>query len=182
MAAQAVLGVTIGGYLQTDALEALGHAWLPVTLVSAGTLGLSIAPGPVLARTTELDRPTAIARHRSRAARPGSSGMARDLGGDDRLVAFMQYLRVLVVVLSRRCCRRVRRGRRRRAAPREAVFASPARLADHRRHRAHRDRSPAALNVPAGMLIGPLLVAGALDARRRRLRRPAGPARTRRSR
>ena len=38
VAAQAVLGVTLGAYLEPDALEAVGGAWLPVALVSAGTL------------------------------------------------------------------------------------------------------------------------------------------------
>src|SRR5689334_11377896 len=50
LAAQAVCGVTIGAYLQADALKALGHAWLPVLIVSAATLYLSIAMGWLLAR------------------------------------------------------------------------------------------------------------------------------------
>jgi membrane AbrB-like protein len=60
-AAQAVTGVTLGAYLQSSALSAVGRSWLPVLLASVG--------------------------------------MADDLGGDDRLVAFMQYARVLIVVL-----------------------------------------------------------------------------------
>jgi uncharacterized membrane protein AbrB (regulator of aidB expression) len=50
LAAQAVLGVTIGAYLQSDALKALGSAWLPVLIVSAATLALSIGMGWLLAR------------------------------------------------------------------------------------------------------------------------------------
>ena len=53
-------------------------------------------------RTTDLDPPTATLGMIAGGA-SGIVGMARDLGGDDRLVAFMQYLRVLIVVLPRRC-------------------------------------------------------------------------------
>ena len=99
IAAQAVCGVTLGAYLESDSLEAIAGSWLPVLLVSAGTLALSIAAGWVLARTTELDPPTATLGMIAGGA-SGIVGMAKDLGGDDRLVAFMQYLRVLIVVLA----------------------------------------------------------------------------------
>ena len=98
VAAQAVVGVVLGAYLQSDALKALGEDWLPVTLVSAATLGLSMGAGRVLARFTALDVPTATLGMIAGGA-SGIVTMADDLGGDDRLVAFMQYLRVLVVVL-----------------------------------------------------------------------------------
>ena len=52
----------------------------------------------MLARTTEVDPPTAALGLVAGGA-SGIVGMARELGADDRLVAFMQYLRVLVVVL-----------------------------------------------------------------------------------
>ena len=98
VAAQALVGVVLGAYLQSDALQALGDDWLPVTLVSAATLGLSMGAGRVLARFTALDVPTATLGMIAGGA-SGIVTMADDLGGDDRLVAFMQYLRVLVVVL-----------------------------------------------------------------------------------
>ncbi|WP_445152069.1 AbrB family transcriptional regulator [Baekduia sp. Peel2402] len=97
-AAQALVGVALGAYLKSSSLSALGNDWLPVALVSAATLAVSLAAGLAMARLTELDRATAAMGM----VAGGASGivtMARDLGGDDRLVAFMQYLRVLVVVL-----------------------------------------------------------------------------------
>ncbi|MGZ6706768.1 MAG: AbrB family transcriptional regulator [Solirubrobacteraceae bacterium] len=97
-AAQAVTGVVLGAYLQSSSVSALGSQWLPVTLVSAGTLVVSLAAGALLARTTEVDEPTAALGLVAGGA-SGIVGMARELGADDRLVAFMQYLRVLVVVL-----------------------------------------------------------------------------------
>jgi uncharacterized protein len=97
-AAQAVTGVTLGAYLQSSALSAVGRSWLPVLLASAATLLLSIGAGLVLARLTATDSRTAALGMVAGGA-SGIVGMADDLGGDDRLVAFMQYARVLIVVL-----------------------------------------------------------------------------------
>ena len=96
--AQAVTGVTLGAYLQSSALSALGAEWLPVLLAGAATLLLSLAAGWALARFTAADTRTAALGMVAGGA-SGIVGMAGDLGGDDRLVAFMQYARVLVVVL-----------------------------------------------------------------------------------
>jgi membrane AbrB-like protein len=52
----------------------------------------------VLARTTELDVPTATLGMVAGGA-AGIVGVSGELGADDRLVAFMQYLRVLLIVL-----------------------------------------------------------------------------------
>jgi membrane AbrB-like protein len=96
--AQAIAGVSLGTYLQSEALEALAGSWLPVLLVSAATLGLCLIGGAILARATPLDPPTAALGMIAGGA-SGIVGMSGDLGADDRLVAFMQYLRVLAVVL-----------------------------------------------------------------------------------
>jgi hypothetical protein len=93
-----VTGVALGTYLQRSSLHVLADDWLAVALVSLATLAVSLAAGAVLARTTALDRPTAALGMIAGGA-SGIVGISDDLGGDDRLVAFMQYLRVLVVVL-----------------------------------------------------------------------------------
>jgi membrane AbrB-like protein len=98
VAAQAVTGVTLGAYLQSSALQAVGRSWLPVLLVSAGTLVVSLGAGVALARFTATDTRTAALGMVAGGA-SGIVGMADDLGGDDRVVAFMQYARVLIVVL-----------------------------------------------------------------------------------
>jgi membrane AbrB-like protein len=98
VAAQAVVGVALGAYLQSSSLKAIADSWPPVTLVSAATLALSLGVGVLIARVTRLDMATATLGM----VAGGASGivtMAGDLGADDRLVAFMQYLRVLVVVV-----------------------------------------------------------------------------------
>jgi hypothetical protein len=98
VAGQAITGVALGAFVRSSALSALAHAWLAVALVSAATLGICIAAGIVLERLTSLDAPTAALGTVAGGA-SGIVAMADDLGADGRLVAFMQYLRVLVVVL-----------------------------------------------------------------------------------
>jgi membrane AbrB-like protein len=162
LAAQAIVGVTLGAYMQSEALTAAAHDWLPVTLVSAATLGISMAAGRVLARYTALDVPTATLGMIAGGA-SGIVTMADDLGGDDRLVAFMQYLRVLVVVLlTPLLIAAFGGGSGGSGGPGQAAFgdatdwlltaaiAVVAALAARR------------LNVPAGTLLGPMLVAGVL--------------------
>ncbi|MFL5836904.1 MAG: AbrB family transcriptional regulator [Solirubrobacteraceae bacterium] len=95
---QAVTGVALGTFLQSSTLSAVGKHWLPVLAVSAATLAVTIAAGLVLARVARLDRPTASLGMVAGGA-SGIVAMADELGGDDRLVAFMQYLRVLVITL-----------------------------------------------------------------------------------
>jgi membrane AbrB-like protein len=97
-ASQAVAGVSLGAYVQSEALRAVAGSLVPVLAVSAGTLFVSLAAGAILARTTALDAPTAALGLIAGGA-SGIVGMSGELGADDRLVAFMQYLRVLVVVV-----------------------------------------------------------------------------------
>jgi membrane AbrB-like protein len=98
VAAQAIVGVQIGLYLQVDTLEAVSADWLPVVLVGVGTLATTLVAGLVLARITDLDAATASLGMVAGGA-TGIVAMSRDLGADDRLVAVMQYVRVLIVVI-----------------------------------------------------------------------------------
>jgi uncharacterized protein len=95
---QAVTGVALGAFVQSSVLTGLGWRWVPVLVVSAATLAVTIGAGIVLTRIADLDRPTASLGMVAGGA-SGIVAMAGDLGGDDRLVAFMQYLRVLVITL-----------------------------------------------------------------------------------
>src|SRR4051794_26292153 len=58
-AGQALAGVVLGAQLRSSSLSAITHSGLAVALVSAGTLGISIAAGALLARIAPVDRPTA---------------------------------------------------------------------------------------------------------------------------
>ena len=81
--AQAVAGVSLGAYLQEDALRAVADSVVPVLAVSAATLGLSLAAGAILTRTTPLDPPTALLGMIAGGA-SGIVGMSAEIGGDDR--------------------------------------------------------------------------------------------------
>jgi membrane AbrB-like protein len=97
--AQAVTGVVLGTYLSFSALKPIGANWFAVVAVTALTLGLSLALGVLLARRTGLDRPTAALGMIA----GGSAGIVAtsdDLGADARVVAFTQYLRLALVVLT----------------------------------------------------------------------------------
>jgi membrane AbrB-like protein len=96
--ALAVAGVVLGTLLDSSSLDAIGDSWLPLTLVTAATLAISIGAGVLLARVTSLDLPTATLGMVAGGA-SGIVGISGELGADDRLVAFMQYLRVLLIVL-----------------------------------------------------------------------------------
>jgi membrane AbrB-like protein len=98
-AAHATTGVVLGAYLQSSSLQSLADAWLPVLLVSSATLLLSLVAGALMARFTDVDEPTAALGMVAGGA-SGIIAMASELGADDRVVAFMQYVRVLAIVMA----------------------------------------------------------------------------------
>ena len=161
-AAQAVVGVEIGLYLQLDTLRAVSGDWLPVAIVSAATLLVSLLTGLGLARATGLDARTASLGMVAGGA-TGIVAMSRELGADDRLVAVMQYLRLFAIVLLTPLLASVAFGATTGGdggggnplvtaeglALTVGVAAAGVGLAH-------------AARLPAGALLGPMLVAGAL--------------------
>ena len=97
-AAQAVIGVALGALVSLETLRTVAANWLPVLLVTLGTLALSLAAGQALRLQRGISRVTgAFAMIAG-----GASGiivMARELGADERMVAVLQYLRVLLIVV-----------------------------------------------------------------------------------
>ncbi|VEG52195.1 putative ammonia monooxygenase [Mycolicibacterium aurum] len=99
LAAQGVLGVYIGTMVQHDALSQLGGDWPIVAAVAVGTLLLSVLAGALLGLRRDV---TPLTGSLALVA-GGASGLvaiARELGGDDRVVAVVQYLRVALVTAS----------------------------------------------------------------------------------
>ena len=99
VAAQAVVGVVIGVLAQVQTLVALAADWLPVLLVSAATLVLSMVAGLLLGRRRGVSRLTGMLALTAGGA-SGLVAVSRELGGDDRVVAVVQYLRVVLVTVS----------------------------------------------------------------------------------
>ncbi|WP_231988778.1 AbrB family transcriptional regulator [Mycobacterium sp. 1274761.0] len=99
IAAQGVLGVYIGTMVHSDAVSALGPDWPIVLAVAMATLVLSILAGALLG----LHRDVTPLTGSLALVAGGASGLvaiARELGGDDRVVAVVQYLRVALVTAS----------------------------------------------------------------------------------
>jgi hypothetical protein len=94
--AQAVIGVVIGVLAQPSTLAGLAAAWLPVLLVSVGTLAISMGAGLLLGLRPGVTPLTGMLALTAGGA-SGLVAVTRDLGGDERVVAVVQYLRVGLV-------------------------------------------------------------------------------------
>lgn len=98
MASQAVIGIALSASFSPESLHALGRHWAPVLFVLAAVLLFSLGSGLLLARLGVMDAATA-----SLGTLPGGASgmvaMSDDLGADARLVAFMQYARLILVVV-----------------------------------------------------------------------------------
>jgi membrane AbrB-like protein len=96
---QAVIGVALSASFSTDALTPLIDYWPMMLLTIVLVLVVSIVAGVALGRFARLDAATA-----SLGTVPGGASgmvaMAEELHADPRLVAFMQYARVVIVVIS----------------------------------------------------------------------------------
>ena len=96
LAAQGVLGVYTGLMVRSISFAALGSNWPIVVAVAVGTLIISVAGGALLG----LHRDVSPLTGGLALVAGGSSGLvaiARELGGDDRVVAAVQYLRVALI-------------------------------------------------------------------------------------
>jgi membrane AbrB-like protein len=99
VAAQGVLGVYIGTMVHQDAVGALGSDWPIVIAIAVAALLLSIVAGALLG----LHRDVTPLTGSLALVAGGASGLvaiARELGGDDRVVSVVQYLRVALVTAS----------------------------------------------------------------------------------
>ncbi|MGY1591052.1 AbrB family transcriptional regulator [Geodermatophilus sp. SYSU D00708] len=98
IAAQGLIGVSIGALVDLETLAAIGRDWLPVLSVTIGTLVLTLLAG-LLMRLQPGISPVTGAFAMIAGGASGITVMARELGADDRMVAVLQYLRVLIIVV-----------------------------------------------------------------------------------
>lgn len=99
LAAQGVLGVYIGTMVSPDVLTGLGSAWVPVVVVAVGTLALSVGGGALLGLHRRVDPLTGSLALVAGGA-SGLVALTRELGGDERMVAVIQYVRVGLVTVT----------------------------------------------------------------------------------
>jgi uncharacterized protein len=98
-ASLAVVGGVLASAFRPSVLPLVTSHFLPVALVVCGTLILSLGAGMLLSGLAHLDQKTAALGTLPGAA-SGMLAMSGPLGADARLVALMQYTRVVVVVVS----------------------------------------------------------------------------------
>ena len=97
LGAQAIVGVTVGTYMERSTLQVVGSQWLPVLIVCLVTLTLSVLGGVLLSRISAIDLATASFGMIAGGA-AGIIAISRELDADEALVAVLQYLRVLIIV------------------------------------------------------------------------------------
>jgi membrane AbrB-like protein len=95
---QAVVGVLVGASVDWRALGDLGWSWLVVVVVSCFSLVVSVLAGQLLLRHG-VSRVTATFSSIAGGA-AGLTAIADELGADSRVVASLQYLRLLVVLVT----------------------------------------------------------------------------------
>ena len=94
---QAVVGVALGASIAPGSLAGIAGAWWLVLALVAATLGSSVAVAFGLARFADIDLTTAALGMLPGAA-PALIAVGDEVDADARLVATMQYGRVLLVV------------------------------------------------------------------------------------
>ncbi|MHA6782939.1 AbrB family transcriptional regulator [Pseudonocardia saturnea] len=95
-AALAVIGVVIGVLAQPGTLGAVAQEWPAVLVVVVGTLAVSMGAGLLLGVRRDVTPLTGMLALTAGGA-SGLVAVSRELGGDERLVAVVQYLRVGIV-------------------------------------------------------------------------------------
>jgi uncharacterized protein len=141
--AQAVVGVLVGVAVDWSELGGLGAGWLLVLVVSGFSLVVSVLAGGLLVRRG-LDRVTATFSSIAGGA-AGLTAVADELGADARVVASLQYLRLLVVLVSMPVVVTVVLDARADQAPRIGAHDPPV------------DLLLAVLAIGAGLVVGRLL-------------------------
>jgi uncharacterized protein len=97
--AQGTIGVVIGAVVSVPALERIGHDVVPIGLVIVATLVISVVAGRLLSLRDDVSPVTGVFALIAGGA-SGVVAVAHDLGADDRVVTVVQYLRVLIVLMT----------------------------------------------------------------------------------
>lgn len=99
VAPQGIVAMTISQSFSIPILAEIAHQWLPILAVVAATVASAGTAGWILARYSPLS-PATAAWGSSPGAAVTMIALCSDYGADPRIVAFMQYLRQTLVVLS----------------------------------------------------------------------------------
>jgi uncharacterized protein len=172
IASLAVVGGVLASAFRPSVLPLIASHWLPVSLVICVTLLLSLGAGLLLSSLVRIDRKTAALGALPGAA-SGMLAMSDPLGADARLVALMQYTRVVVVVVTATLVGRLMTGAAPQTASGQGLQSSPEGM-DHLVQGTVQTYGVTVLvavlgawagtrlRLPAGALLGPLILGVAL--------------------
>lgn len=165
LGAQAILGCMIAQSLTGSILTTLARYWPVVMVILLTTLLSSTAIGWLLVRYSRLPGNTG-----AWGSSPGGAAamvaMAQEYGADIRLVAFMQYLRVLFVVGAAVLVTRMVMGEQAQALGEQVVWFPP--LSGNLLHTlllaAVAGVAGRVLRIPSGIMLLPMLAGALLNA------------------
>ena len=161
LASQAAIGMLIAQAFTPPIVASIARDWSMMLLVVATTVLAAATAGWLLARFGSLPAATA-AWGSAPGAASAMTAMSAEYGGDPRLVAFMQYLRVTLVVLSAGTVAHLLLPHQRLAGPLGTTAAAdPLGWAQTLAVGAAGTLLALRLRVPGGALLGPMLL-GAL--------------------
>jgi uncharacterized protein len=161
--AQAAIGMLIAQTFTPPVAASIARSWAVMVLVVATTIVAAATAGWVLARFSSIPAATA-----AWGSAPGGASamtaMSLDYGADARIVAFMQYLRVTVVVLSASVVSRALLPAGAHPAAAGTTANDPVALLETVAVAAAGWWGATALKIPAGGLLGPMLLGAVLQA------------------
>jgi membrane AbrB-like protein len=99
LVAQGTIGWTAGTYFHRSTLSTVGAHGLSIFTFCILTVALSVGAGLLLARMAPVDQATSSFGMIAGGA-AGIISISRELGADERLVAVLQYVRLLIIVVS----------------------------------------------------------------------------------
>ena len=161
IAAQAAIGMLIAHMFTPPVVASIARSWAVMTVVVASTIVAAAIAGWILARFTSIPAPTAAWG----SAPGGASAMialSAGYGADPRIVAFMQYLRVTIVVLSASAVARVLLPHGVHPPVAGTTSFDPLGFAETAAVAALGAWGALRLKVPAGALLGPMVLGAVL--------------------
>jgi membrane AbrB-like protein len=161
VAAQAAVGMLIAQSFTPLVIGSIARSWMVMILVVASTIAAAAIAGWILARFGAVPAPTA-----AWGSAPGGASamtlMSADYGADPRIVAFMQYLRVTLVVLSASVVSRVLLPGGAHPAAIGAAQFDPVGFAGTIVVGSAGALAAIRLRIPAGALLGPMVLGAVL--------------------
>ena len=161
--AQAAIGVLIAQSFTAPVVASIARSWAVMALVIGSTIVAAGIAGWLLARFSTIPAPTA-AWGSSPGAAAAMTAMSGDYGADRRIVAFMQYLRVTVVVLSASLVSRMLVPNAGHRVGSGAPVTDPVALAETLAVAFGGAWLALRLKIPGGALLGPMVIGAVLHA------------------